>query len=255
MFSPTRTALCIAVCAAMGLAANEASAGCKIISGTKVCATWITGSEICEVWNNGLYSTAQCIVHGVGAFVGGKFTCDDSRLNGAQTCITVPNIGSSAKGGTRDGGSGGNNDGGSGGNNKGPRPSCSNRSNSGGGDDEGGNQGNNPPTNPSCVQGTPNLAGGELESPVVPLTCNTVTGICTGAAEVGVPNGAMCSNGQTLLDFTAGEFIGIVEFFGEGVVDLYQHCTLNQQCGPGLGSYTCTDITNQIDPSNCFGGE
>lgn len=53
MFTPTRTALCIAI-GAMALAANEANAGCKTISGTKVCAAWITGSEICNVKVTGI---------------------------------------------------------------------------------------------------------------------------------------------------------------------------------------------------------
>jgi len=48
MFSPTRTALYVAI-SAMALAANEANAGCKIISGSRVCASWIIGSEICQV--------------------------------------------------------------------------------------------------------------------------------------------------------------------------------------------------------------
>ena len=51
MFSPTRTALYIAI-GAMAFAAGEANAGCKYIPnppGSLVCAAWITGSEICNV--------------------------------------------------------------------------------------------------------------------------------------------------------------------------------------------------------------
>ena len=48
MFNPTRTALYVAI-GAMALAAGEANAGCKLVSGTKVCAAWIPGSEICQV--------------------------------------------------------------------------------------------------------------------------------------------------------------------------------------------------------------
>ncbi len=48
MFSPTRTALYLAI-GAMALSANEANAGCKIVSGSRICASWIVGSEICVV--------------------------------------------------------------------------------------------------------------------------------------------------------------------------------------------------------------
>lgn len=53
MFTPTRTALCIAL-GAMAVAASDANAGCKLISGTKVCASWIKGSEICNVRVTGI---------------------------------------------------------------------------------------------------------------------------------------------------------------------------------------------------------
>src|SRR6266850_4684355 len=83
MFSPTRTALYVAI-SAMALAANEANAGCKVIAGSYVCASWITGSEIRNVKFGGLPSDAgnpsltaslECKVYG------------DSTLNG-QPCIT-----------------------------------------------------------------------------------------------------------------------------------------------------------------------
>jgi hypothetical protein len=105
--------------------------------------------------------------------------------------------------------------------------------------------------NPAC--NPPDLGGGTLESPTVPLTCNN-QGICTAIAEVGVPDGATCGSGGTLLDFTADDFIGIVVFDGgegNGQTLLFQHCTLTQQCGPGQGSYTCTDITDDVDQDSC----
>src|SRR5574340_55914 len=206
MFSPTRTALCVAVCAALGLAASEASAGCKIISGSKVCASWITGSEICSVAIDsaaaGIGSdltafTAQCTVHGVGTpEEGGTFTCDDSTLSGAQTCegstdaAALAGVNLSSNG----------NNGWHGTNPARQGPKCNHDK-------------FDPHKNPSCVTGTPDLNNGSLESPTVPLTCDG-NGICTGAAEVGVPPDAFCSNGQDLVDFTAAEFIGVVEFGG-----------------------------------------
>jgi hypothetical protein len=226
----------------MGLAASEASAGCKIISGTKVCAAWITGSEICQV---GLDSnqipgfdagaTAQCIVRGVGTpEEGGTFTCNDSTLTGAQTCEgstdTVTLAGASSS-----------NNGGNGWHGTNPArqgPKCNHDK-------------FDPNKNPSCVTGTPDLGGGTLESPTVPLVCDK-KGICTATAEVGVPDGGQCSNGQDLVDFTADEFIGIVVFDGsEGTTLLFQHCTLDQ----GGHNYTCTDITNNVDEGTCGFGD
>src|ERR1700694_2587313 len=82
MFSPTRTALCIAI-GAMAFAANEANAGCKRIpapNGTLVCASWIPGSEICQVKfdsapPNDQFATVQCSITGFG-------------FNGDQVCAT-----------------------------------------------------------------------------------------------------------------------------------------------------------------------
>lgn len=53
MFSPTRTALFIAI-GAISLAANEANAGCKTLaSGAQLCASWIPGSVICNATASG----------------------------------------------------------------------------------------------------------------------------------------------------------------------------------------------------------
>jgi hypothetical protein len=222
----------------MGLAASEASAGCKIISGTKVCAAWITGSEICSVaidsaaagiGTSGL--TATCSVRGDGGpSEGFDFSCNDADLTGAQTCeggggdAPIQNASTNTNGngwhGTNPARQG---------------PKCNHDK-------------FDPNKNPSCVTGTPDLNGGTLDSPTVPLTCDK-KGICTGTAEVGVPDDAFCSNGQNLVDFTADEFIGIVVFDGpEGQVTLFQHCTLDNNGH----SYTCTDITNDIDTASCF---
>src|ERR1700694_6088358 len=84
MFSPTRTALCIAI-GAMAFAANEPNAACKRIpapNGTLVCASWIPGSEICQVKfdsapPNDQFATVQCSITGFG-------------LNGDQVCLPVP---------------------------------------------------------------------------------------------------------------------------------------------------------------------
>ena len=244
MFSPTRTALCVAVCATLGLAANEASAGCKLINGAKVCASWITGSEICSVAIDSAAAdigtdlsafTATCTVHGVGTpEEGGTFTCNDGTLTGAQTC--EGSTGAATLAGVNP-----NNNGGNGWHGTNPArqgPKCNHDK-------------FDPNKNPQCVTGTPDLNGGTLQSPTVPLTCDN-KGICTGTAEVGVPDNAFCSNGQDLVDFTANEFIGVVEFDGsEGVIFLVQHCTLDQNAH----SYACTDITNNVDDSTCGIGD
>ena len=244
MFSPTRTALCVAVWATLGLAANEASAGCKIINGQKVCASWITGSEICSVaidsaaagiGTSGL--TATCIVHGVGTpEEGGVFTCDDSTLTGAQTCegstdaATLAGVSTSSN----------SSNGWHGTNPARQGPKCNHDK-------------FDPNKNPQCRTGTPEFINGTLESPLdFPLTCDK-KGICTGTAEVGVPDGSLCDNGQDLVDFTASEFIGVVEFDGPegGPILLFQHCTLDQNGH----SYTCTDVTNNIDEGTCGFGD
>ena len=238
MFSPTRTALCVAVCATLGLAANEASAGCKIINGQKVCASWITGSEICSVAIDsvaadiGTNFTATCTVHGVGLeeFPPPDFFCDDTQLNGAQTCegstdaaaLAGVNLSSNTNGngwhGTNPARQG---------------PKCNHDK-------------FDPNKNPQCVTGSPDLNGGTLETTFT-LTCDK-KGICTGIGEVGVPGDAFCSNGQDLVDFTANEFIGVVQFDGgEGQIFLFQHCILDQNAH----SYTCTDITNDVDQCSC----
>lgn len=247
MFSPTRTALCVALYAAMGLAANEASAGCKIISGSKVCASWITGSEICSVAIDSAAAgigtdlsafTATCIVHGVGheSEPPPDFFCDDTQLSGAQTCEGSTD--SAALAGVNLSSNDTNGNGWHGTNPARQGPKCNHDK-------------FDPNKNPQCVTGTPDLNGGTLTSPTVPLTCDN-KGICTGTAEVGVPPDSFCSNGQDLVDFTATEFIGVVEFDGsEGSILLFQHCTLDN----GGHNYTCTDVTNDIDEASCgFGG-
>jgi len=242
MFSPTRTALCLAICATLGLAANEASAGCKIINGQKVCASWITGSEICSVaidsaaagiGNDLSAFQATCSVRGVGieSEPPPDFFCDDSQLSGAQTCETSSDASTLA--GTNSSSNG--NNGWHGTNPARQGPKCNHDK-------------FDPNKNPQCVTGTPNLGGGTLESPTFDLTCDK-KGICSGTGEVGVPEGASCSDeAGDLVDFTASEFIGVVEFDGsEGSIFLFQHCVLDQNGH----SYTCTDITNDVDRCSC----
>ena len=244
MFNPTRKALYVAICAMGLVAANEASAGCKIISGTKVCASWITGSEICSVaidsaaagiGTSGL--TATCTVRGAGTSSEPPpdFVCDDTQLNGAQTCEGSTDAATLAGVNTNSNG----NNGWHGTNPARQGPKCNHDK-------------FDPNKNPQCVTGSPDLNGGTLESPTITLTCDN-KGICTGTGEVGVPDNAFCSNGQDLVDFTANEFIGIVEFDGpEGSpILLFQHCTLDN----GGHNYTCTDITNDVDQASCGFGD
>jgi len=244
MFKPAHTALYVAI-SAMGLvAANEASAGCKIINGQKVCASWITGSEICSVaidsaaaaiGNDLSAFQATCTVHGVGieSEPPPDFFCDDSQLNGAQTCEgstdAAARAGVNLSSNSNGGGWHGTNPARQG-------PKCNHDK-------------FDPNKNPQCVTGTPDLNGGTLQSPTFNLTCDK-KGICTGTGEVGAPDNAFCSNGQDLVDFTATEFIGVVEFDGsEGSILLFQHCVLDQNAH----SYTCTDITNDVDQGSCIG--
>lgn len=238
MFSPTRTALCVAVCAALGLAANEASAGCKIIAGSRVCASWITGSEICQVGVDsnqfaagpGNVTTVQCIVRGLGPVgEGGFITCDDGSLQGVQTCGPPPDL--SALAGT---GGGGNGVAWAGTNPARQGPKCNHDK-------------FDPHKNPACVEGSPNLGNELLESPVVPLSCNG-QGICKATAEVGVPDDATCSNGGALQDFTADSFVGVlIVDTTDGPEGFAQLCTLD----PGGHTYTCTDPTQNFDQFGC----
>lgn len=237
MFSPKRTALCVAIVAAMGLAANEASAGCKLISGTRVCASWITGSEICQVGADQSQfvdplTDVQCIVRGLASGDGtadNPLVCNDATLFGAQTC--------EAGGGASTNGQAGSNGNGvawAGSNPARQGPKCDHDK-------------FDPHKNPAC--GTPDLGGGLLESPIVPLTCDN-NGICTATAEVGVPEGGTCSGGGTLLDFTATQFVGVVLFNADdGVEGFAQLCTID----PNGHTYTCTDPnTTNFDSDSCL---
>ena len=231
MFSPTRTALCVAICATLGLAATEASAGCKLINGAKFCASWITGSEICQVAvdSNQITNpeTATCFVRGFASGDGTEFTpfvCDDSTLTGEQTCGPAPTFTASTTANT-------NGNGWAGGNPSRQGPKC---------DHDKKNK------NPACVQGTPQLGGDILSSPTVPLKCNG-NGICTATAEVEVPPDATCSpGGGALLDFTADSFVGVVEIdTATDTLFFAQLCTLDQNGH----SYTCTDPSENVTSS------
>ena len=237
MFNPTRKALYVAICAMGLVAANEASAGCKLINGAKVCASWITGSEICQVAVDSSQidnpTTATCIVRGFGGGDGTEsnpFTCNDGTLTGAQTCTV-----SSGDASIFAGAGGGNGVAWAGGNPARQGPKCVHDK-------------FNPPKNPACVNGTPDLGGDILTSPTVPLSCNG-NGICTATAEVGVPDGATCSNFQDLLDFTADSFLGILVIGTSDGDQLFaQQCILDSTGH----SYTCTDPTEFVDPACQF---
>lgn len=244
MFKPTHTALYAAICAVGLVAANEASAGCKIISGKQVCASWITGSEICSVAIDSAAASigtdlqATCTVRGVGveSEPPPDFFCDDANLSGAQTC--EGSTGDAALAGVKLSSSNGNGVAWAGSNPARQGPKCNHDK-------------FDPNKNPQCVTGSPNLNGHTLQSPIFNLTCDK-KGICTGTGEVGAPDNTFCSNGQDLVDFTATEFIGVVEFDGaEGSILLFQHCTLDQNGH----SYTCTDITDSVDESTCGFGD
>ncbi len=214
MFSPIRSVLYVAVCAAMGLAASEANAGCKTVSGTKVCASWITGSEICKTTVTGIppgdggeNSQVSCTVDQfdsnglVGTlFCGPPSTptgakCqsgddeeedDDEDSDGAPTvaCQATPNF---------------------------PLPTTS-----------------FPFTNSENVKNFIKKNGSLKTSIEVDVTANT--GLCTDP------------NFPTFVTFTANKFTGTTEVFipgpSESNVDIFltQKCTLNN----GGNKYICT---------------
>ena len=241
MFKPTHTALYAAICAVGMVAANEASAGCKIISGKQVCASWITGSEICSVAIDSAAASigtdlqATCTVRGVGveSEPPPDFFCDDAQLSGAQTCEGSTDA--AARAGVSLSSSNGNGVAWAGSNPARQGPKCNHDK-------------FDPNKNPQCVTGSPELPGEGSLNTTFALNCDK-KGICTGTGEVGAPDeGAFCSNGQDLVDFTANEFIGVVEFDGgEGQIFLFQHCILDQ----GGHNYTCTDITDDVDQCSC----
>jgi len=239
MFSPTRTALCVAICATLGLATNEASAGCKLIAGQKVCATWITGSEICQVtadstqFSGAILQTATCIVRGHDSGDGGEggpITCNDDNLTGVQTCGPAP--ASPPAPASTNSNAGGNGNGWAGSNPARQGPKCDSK---------------NANKNPACVQGTPDLGNDILTSPTVPLNCKG-NGLCTATAEVDVPDDATCSNGGALLDFTADSFVGVIVIqTDDGPEGFAQLCTRNSDGH----TYTCTDPTENFDQFDC----
>ncbi len=241
MFSPTRTALYVAI-GAMALAANEANAGCKLIGGTYVCASWITGSEICQV----VYDTQttnpnpanvsiECSVEG--AIVtptegGGVFVCTTGQLPpGTLTCgpglsaTTSSSLSSFSMTAAATTGTGI------------AKNECK----------HGNDVGADGHTDLSCFDSSlgifPPPPPGGLSAFATDIKCDQ-QGICTGSAEVNPPAGSTCNaNGGPVINFTADQFVGTVDACsGESCRTLSQLCTRNGE------KYDCTTIP---PPSSC----
>jgi hypothetical protein len=251
MFSPTRTALYLAI-GAMAFAANEANAGCKRIpapNGTLVCASWIPGSEICQVKFDHAPpddpdATVRCSITGF-RFIGeGNQVCLTGTLPpGTLICgepppPTTPTLGlttASTPAGPKEGeGNDNDNDNGD---------VCDGHGH-GHGDGHGDNEGD-----AACFSGVPVIIPDTtiFFSDVVHAECDK-HGICRATAEVLPPDGG------PVIDFTADEFLGITETCNSGTPGgegcpggrtLYQRCTLNGD------TYDCTVLDGR--PPFCAG--
>ena len=228
MFSPTRTALYEAI-SAMALAANEANAGCKVISGSYICAAWITGSEICNVKFGGLPNetgdTITCDVFGDSTFNGqfcitgqlppGTLVCGPPPILGAPQITTTVNTASTTN--THD------------------KHFCKHD-----GKVVGHSDGN---CDPADIPGILFLSGSAI------ATCDA-QGTCTASATVNPPSGSLCDNGGPVLNFTADHFLGEVTARSaafSGFDGAEGH--LWQQCQRVNDQYSCQDLN--YTPNNC----
>lgn len=250
MFSPKRTALYLAI-GAMAFAASEANAGCKIISGSYVCATWIKGSEICQVTvdingpntsgtsNEPDNVSVTCEVMGGYFDSESEYACPNGDLpEGTLICETDAPPPPEDFRASRRTSSSSKSFSASQGNGKTVgqlKHDCKHADKNVGHED------------PECIVSTnttPESAIAELDDNVlsvtVPAHCNG-NGVCTASAEI-LPPGDVCDEGTHLVDFTADAFLGHVQACdgGEGCEDLWQWCTLNGN------QYDCTEVP---DPS------
>lgn len=255
MFSPRRTALYLAI-GAMALAAGEASAGCKSISGSLVCATWIKGSEICDITSTGgpELVSATCTITGVNIVDGGEGDiycasgalppgeCTPGESEGLTSFSSSAKVGGSSKFKAEK--------------KKPKKPKkCKPKH-------HGKHDGKHHGHDDSCVDlevpgDSPFLT--EVASPPECEETSIGSGIfdCTATAEIFPPEGSTCSNGEPAADFTASEMLAIVEACvdnGDGVDcdTIYDYCTLTGN------TYDCTDISFQYpapdDPYCSEGG-
>jgi hypothetical protein len=264
MFNPTRTALYLAI-GAMALAADDANAGCKVISGTYVCASWIAGSEVCKVTIDGddlqnpdVAPIVTCTVNSASYYEGDLLGCGDNLPPGTLECAyegeTEEGAGLGAlavKAGKKDK----------------LRKSH----------EPGKHHCRHPDKDPGCSVGVPGVDGPDLidgwDNPVSELSATTTADCdfadpgptsCTATAEV-TPEGLYC-DGDTMspaIDFTATQFVATVEVcgvddsveapFDDGCVQLYQLCTLHGS------QYSCVDLNDNpaypyFDPYSCATG-
>jgi hypothetical protein len=252
MFSPTRTALYIAI-GAMALTANEASAGCKILStGVKYCASWIVGSEVCQVTiDTGVSGISPgdvdvtCTIDGAEGFGGGGGApfCAEGPLTGTLVCGTpgggeFPTFASSsattadidalkahkAK------------------KPKKPKKKHNHENDCGG---------PCPVVEESYpLEDSSNVPITTLTEPALVTSCDA-KGTCKATAELN-PDPSVCDAfGESFVDFTADDFIATVNVSIQTIPEptLYQYCQLNGN------KYDCTDLTyNPFSDYPCGGG-
>ncbi len=249
MFSPTRTALYVAI-GAMALAAGEASAGCKYIPnppGSLVCASWIKGSEVCNVDTLGdaTLISGTCSITGFDFFDGaegasgttgaycasgdlppGYLTCGSkSKKGGGVTTLLSPfTIGGSAPKGKAKG-------------------HCKHGEK---------HLGKHVGHDDACIPDITLPPGSDPDSFSADLGGISCSGSgdtihCTASATVLPPPGSMCESGP-VLDFTAQKFLATVEACldgGEGAEcdTFYEACTLNASAT----AYDCVHISGDFD--------
>jgi hypothetical protein len=240
MFSPTRTALYLAL-GAMAFAANEAYAQtqtCKVISGCKICSTWRPGSEICQVTAatvsalGGAPVTVRCSVTGADVVTTEPLLVCDSGALPPGTLICGPaapvmgNVSLAASTAAAKKGKGKKKD------------ACDDDNDA---DDEGCFI-----SNPDYIPPTP-PGGPVFFADATNVKCKGDK--CTASAEV-LPPGDICPAGTPeLINFTAEQFLATTHVCGAGggeggtCVDLYQLCTKHGT------TYDCVNLDNNpFDP-------
>jgi len=250
MLSPKRTALYLAI-GAMAFAAGEASAGCKYISGSYVCASWIKGSEVCEIatTGGGALQSATCSVTGVNTFVvdGGEGPQNVYCASGALP----PGLCESGSGGSLFSSVSSNISAAAGATPKKPKKEkeCKSKHK----DKNGKHKGHDDSCADIIVPGDEIFLSAEATDPV--CTPDGFGGFnCTASAEILPPPGSTCSNGEPAIDFTASEMLAIVEAcvddgYGGQICDkTYDYCTVDPLAPDGT-PYDCVDISFQYpDP-------
>lgn len=260
MFNPKRTALYLAI-GAMALAAGEASAGCKVISGSTVCASWIKGSEVCDITSSGFDElvSATCSVTGVNFVDGAEGAsgtdgaycasgelppglCTPAESAFAASFSSSSSISAKHKAEKKK---------------KKPKKCKPKPKHHGKHDGKG--HGHDDFCVDLVVPGGDPYLSEEASTPV--CGAPDINGVveCTASAEIFPPEGSTCSNGEPAGDFTASEMLAIVEAcvdtgYGEVCGKIYEYCTVNPTDPDGT-AYDCVDITDQGERCSISGGD